>query len=86
MKFKPTKTQKDRLGLTSPQSDEVRSRLELSKSFWLRRLTPIELERLNGFPDDHTELATDGKRAFFMGNALVCGVVDRIARILIKNN
>ncbi len=86
VKFKPTKTQKDRLGLTSPQSDEVRSRLELSKSFWLRRLTPIELERLNGFPDDHTELATDGKRAFFMGNALVCGVVDRIARILIKNN
>ena len=39
----------------------------------------LELERLNGFPDNHTELATDGKRAFFMGNALVCGVVDMIS-------
>ncbi len=45
-----------------------------------RRLTPIELERLNGFPDDHTKLEgiTDTKRAFFMGNALVCGVVEKI--------
>ncbi len=46
----------------------------------LRRLTPKELERLNGFPDDHSKLEgiTDTKRAFFMGNALVCGVVEKI--------
>ncbi|MFD1063269.1 DNA (cytosine-5-)-methyltransferase [Winogradskyella litorisediminis] len=45
-----------------------------------RRLTPIELERLNMFPDNHTQLegVTDTKRAFFMGNALVVGVVERI--------
>ena len=45
-----------------------------------RRLTPIELERLNGFPDNHTKLdgVTDAKRAFFMGNALVCGIVEKI--------
>ena len=32
----------------------------------LRRLTPVELERLNMFPDDHTKLVTvsDGRRAF----------------------
>jgi len=30
----------------------------------LRRLTPLELERLNMFPDDHTEGASDVKRAF----------------------
>lgn len=49
-----------------------------------RRLTPIELERLNGFPDDHTKLEgiTDAKRAFFMGNALVVGIVQKIARAL----
>ena len=79
VKFKPTKAQIVRLELTSPQSNEVRERLGLGKSSWLRRLTPVELERLNGFPDNHTELATDGKRAFFMGNALVCGVVDLIS-------
>jgi DNA (cytosine-5)-methyltransferase 1 len=50
----------------------------------LRRLTPIELERLNMFPDNHTELegVTDTKRAFFMGNALVIGVIEKIGREL----
>ena len=52
-----------------------------------RRLTPMELERLNMFPDKHTEIGldeskevtiSDGKRAFFMGNALVIGVVEQI--------
>ena len=37
----------------------------------LRRLTPLELERLNGFPDDWTDTGMpDGRRAFMMGNAL----------------
>ena len=50
----------------------------------LRRLTPIELERLNMFPDKHTELdgVTDTKRAFFMGNALVVGVIETIGKVL----
>ena len=52
----------------------------------LRRLVPIELERLNMFPDNHTKLEgiTDGKRAFFMGNALVVGVVEKLSDELIK--
>lgn len=52
----------------------------------LRRLTPIELERLNMFPDNHTRLdgITDTKRAFFMGNALVVGVVEKIGKELYK--
>ncbi len=50
-----------------------------------RRLTPVELEKLNGFPKDHTKMdgITDTKRAFFMGNALVCGVVEKIGNNLI---
>jgi DNA (cytosine-5)-methyltransferase 1 len=50
----------------------------------LRRLTPIELERLNMFPDNHTQLdkISDTKRAFFMGNALVVGIVDKLGREL----
>lgn len=46
----------------------------------LRRLVPVELERLNMFPDDHTKLkgVDNGKRAFLMGNALVCGIITRI--------
>ena len=49
----------------------------------LRRLTPIELERLNGFPDDWTNTGMpDARRAFMMGNALVIGLVRRIGRAL----
>ncbi|MEO9512861.1 MAG: DNA (cytosine-5-)-methyltransferase [Flavobacteriaceae bacterium] len=50
----------------------------------LRRLSPIELERLNMFPEDHTKLEgiSAAKRAFFMGNALVVGVVEHIANAL----
>lgn len=52
----------------------------------LRRLTPVELERLNMFPDDHTKLAgiRDAKRAFFMGNALVVGVVKKLGEEFAK--
>jgi DNA (cytosine-5)-methyltransferase 1 len=49
-----------------------------------RRLTPVELERLNGFPDGWTEGMTPGKRAFCMGHALVVGVIERVGRELAK--
>jgi DNA (cytosine-5)-methyltransferase 1 len=49
----------------------------------LRRLTPVELERLNGFDDDWTRTGmSDGRRAFMMGNALVVGLVRRIGSAL----
>jgi DNA (cytosine-5)-methyltransferase 1 len=53
-----------------------------------RRLTPLELERLNGFPDDWTQTIDSGvtmpdvRRAFFMGNALVIGLIERVGKIL----
>lgn len=49
-----------------------------------RRLLPIELERLNMFPDNHTlhPEVSDGRRAFLMGNALVCGIVEQIGKCL----
>lgn len=52
----------------------------------LRRLTPVELERLNMFPDNHTQLGgiTDAKRAFFMGNALVVGIVEKLSNELFE--
>ena len=61
----------------------------MMESDQFRRLTPIELERLNGFPDDWTKESingevSDSRRAFFMGNALVIGVVERIGNELAK--
>ena len=58
-----------------------------------RRLHPIELERLNMFPDNHTSFGlvnekevpiSPARRAFFMGNALVVGVVEKVGIELIK--
>lgn len=51
-----------------------------------RRLVPLELERLDMFPDNHTKLdgVPDGKRAFFMGNALVVGAIQRVGESLSK--
>lgn len=51
-----------------------------------RRLTPLELERLCQFPDDHTKLegVPDTRRAFFMGNALVVGIIEDMGRALLS--
>ena len=58
----------------------------LTPSGRYRRLIPIELERLNMFPDNHTMHpdVSDGRRAFLMGNALVCGVVQSIGKSLYR--
>lgn len=58
----------------------------LTPSGRYRRLIPIELERLNMFPDNHTmhPSVSNGRRAFLMGNALVCGVVQQIGKSLYR--
>ena len=53
-----------------------------TKSGRYRRLVPVELERLNMFPDNHTFGSSDLRRAFLMGNALVTGIVENIALVL----
>lgn len=55
-----------------------------TKNGRLRRLTPIELERLNMFPDNHTKEGTNTQRAFLMGNALVIGIVEKLGKSLLK--
>lgn len=63
-------------------STPSRFKLVVKTSKGLRRLTPIELERLCMFPDNHTDGHSDARRAFFMGNALVVGVIDKLGKTL----
>ena len=49
-----------------------------TRSGRLRRLVPLELERLCMFPDEHTKGETPARRAFFMGNALVVGIITKL--------
>jgi DNA (cytosine-5)-methyltransferase 1 len=74
-----------------PGASRFKHLIEIEGKF--RRLHPIELERLNMFPDNHTSngSANDkqvaigpAKRAFFMGNALVVGVVEKVGEELKK--
>jgi DNA (cytosine-5)-methyltransferase 1 len=58
-----------------------------------RRLIPLELERLNMFPDNFTAIGLndsgeeypvlDTRRAFLMGNAMVTGIVSKIGKTLL---
>ena len=47
----------------------------------LRILTPVECERLNGFPDSWTNTGmTSRQRYFTMGNALVVQLIERMGK------
>jgi DNA (cytosine-5)-methyltransferase 1 len=49
-----------------------------------RVLSPLEMERLNGFPDNWTEGMPLSRRYFCMGNALVVGIVARLGNVLVQ--
>ena len=83
---KPSRTILTGEGGTSPS--RFKHIIKTAKGY--RRLTPIELERLNGFPDDWTKFDFEGnqisdvRRAFFMGNALVIGLIAKVGKEIAK--
>ena len=50
----------------------------------IRRLTPIECERLQGFPDNWTAGLSDTQRYKCMGNAVTVNVVEAIGRKMLE--
>jgi DNA (cytosine-5)-methyltransferase 1 len=73
----------------SPQSTEVTNQVAAvyAASMAVRRLTPRECERLQGFPDDYTNIpgAADGPRYKSLGNSMAVPVMAWIGkRIAIK--
>ena len=50
----------------------------------IRILTPIECERLNGFPDNWTDGMSERMRYFCMGNALVVGLIERMGNRILE--
>lgn len=66
---------------TVNRSSHVVEDLETGK---LRILTPVECERLNGFPDDWTKGMSDRMRYFCMGNALVVGLIKRMGKRILE--
>ena len=56
----------------------------MSEGFIVRRLTPVECERLQGFPDGWTEGQSDGHRYKQIGNAVAVPVVEWIMERLVR--
>ena len=52
--------------------------------FKLRRLTPIECERLQGFPDRWTEGLSDTQRYRLLGNAVTVNVVEHLGKLIMS--
>jgi DNA (cytosine-5)-methyltransferase 1 len=75
---------------TSDTNQTLRAGTDLDKqgtvlqNSMVRRLTPLECERLQGFPDHWTEGQTDGHRYKQLGNAVAVPVVSWIIERLVK--
>ncbi len=52
----------------------------------IRRLTPLECERLQGYPDFWTEGISDSQRYKCLGNAVTVNVIDAIVRRMHEND
>jgi site-specific DNA-cytosine methylase len=64
----------------SPQSSEITAQVDamVRATGIVRRLTPVECERLQGFPDNWTDGQADSNRYKQMGNAVAVPVVEWI--------
>ena len=58
---------------------------ENGTSFYIRRLTPTECERLQSFPDGWTEGVSNTQRYKQMGNAVTVNVVETVMRRLFRS-
>ena len=70
----------------SPQSAEVTAQVEAmhAASSAVRRLTPVECERLQGFPDNWTADQADSHRYRQMGNAVTVNVAHYVGLLLLE--
>jgi len=50
----------------------------------VRRLTPIECERLQGFPDNWTDVCSNSQRYKQMGNAVTVNVIEWIGKQIME--
>jgi DNA (cytosine-5)-methyltransferase 1 len=84
-----SETRRGRVGKQKAQTLETSCNQAVVDNYRIRRLTPIECERLQGFPDDHTAYGNyDGEvkpmsnthRYKQCGNAVTVNVVEAIAR------
>ena len=70
------------------KSPTILARADTTKIFInnkVRKLTPLECERLQGIPDNYTSLASDTQRYKMIGNAFTVSVIEHFLKGLEKN-
>ena len=82
--FPDSKNGPGRTMLTSEGTKNRSSHIISGKDGRYRILTPVECERMNGFPDNWTDMMTDRQRYFTMGNALVVGLIKKMGNSLLR--
>ncbi len=70
--------------LTNPGSGGRTHSRQIMGAFGVRRLTPVECERLQGFPDNFTDGQSDSARYRQLGNAVAVPVAEWIARRIVE--
>ena len=78
-----SKTRRGRVSDVAQTLDTGMQQHTLTKDMKIRRLTPTECERLQGFLDGWTEGASDTQRYKCLGNAVTVNVVKAIVRKLV---
>lgn len=73
-------------GSNSMSPGHNRDELMIADGVNVRRLTPLECERLQGFPDGWTEGQSDSTRYRQLGNAVAPPVAEWIARRMVAVN
>lgn len=77
-----SKTRRGRVGKGVAQTLDTGMQQYTLQNLKVRRLTPVECERLQGFPDDWTEDVSDTQRYKCLGNAVTVNVVAEIVKRL----
>lgn len=79
-------TRRGRVGKQIAQTIDTGMQQHTLQNSQIRRLTPRECERLQGFPDDWTEGISDTQRYKCLGNAVTTNVITAIINRLYPNN
>jgi len=69
---------------TNPQSTTAVAGQLVNDNFFIRKLTPIECERLQGLPDNYTEGVSNTQRYKALGNAFNVDVVAHILSFILN--
>ena len=85
LQFEKSKTARGRVVKGNSQSLQTSGQIGVLQKSRIRRLTPIECERLQGFPDGWTSGVSDTQRYKQLGNSVTVNVIEEIGKKILKS-